>query len=49
MISISNLNKTYNSKKKTRCVALNNINLKIQDQGLVFILGKSGSGSYSYA
>lgn len=44
MISINNLNKTYSSKKKTRCVALNNINLKIQDQGLVFILGKSGSG-----
>lgn len=44
MIQITNLNKTYNSKKKKECEALKCINLNIQDKGLVFILGKSGSG-----
>lgn len=44
MIKIKDLTKVYKSKKKNKCVALNNINLVLPDTGLVFILGKSGSG-----
>lgn len=44
MIKIDNLTKIYNTNKKSPCEALHNINLNIQDKGLVFILGKSGSG-----
>ncbi len=43
MIKIYNLNKTYKNKN---CIiaAINNLNLDINNTGLVFILGKSGSG-----
>ena len=44
MIRISNLNKIYKSKKRSKCHALKNINLNLPDTGLVFVLGKSGSG-----
>ena len=44
MIQISDLNKTYSSKKKKKCHALKNVNLTFPDAGLVFVLGKSGSG-----
>ena len=44
MIEISNLSKIYKSKRKSKCVALDNINLTFQDKGLVFVIGKSGSG-----
>ena len=44
MIKIDNLTKIYKSKKKKNCKALDNINLMIQNNGLVFVLGKSGSG-----
>ena len=43
MIEVKNLTKTYHPKKLP-VVALDNVNLKIEDKGLVFILGKSGSG-----
>lgn len=44
MLEITNLNKTYYPKDGKEVKALDNLSLKIQDKGLVFILGKSGSG-----
>ncbi|MDD4001142.1 MAG: ABC transporter ATP-binding protein, partial [Bacilli bacterium] len=44
MLEVKNLTKTYVPKKGVPVVALNNVSLKIEDKGLVFILGKSGSG-----
>lgn len=44
MIQIKNLTKIYRSKKKNKCKALDNINLILENKGLVFVLGKSGSG-----
>lgn len=44
MLEIKNLTKTYVPKKGVPVVALKDINLKIEENGLVFILGKSGSG-----
>ena len=44
MIKITSLNKIYQSKKRKRCFALNDVNLTLPDAGLVFVLGKSGSG-----
>lgn len=44
MIEIRNICKTYKTKKGVQVQALKNINLTIEDRGMVFILGKSGSG-----
>src|SRR5690554_1871750 len=44
MLEVKNLTKTYAPKKGVPVVALNNVSLKIEEKGLVFILGKSGSG-----
>ena len=44
MIEFKNVSKTYKTKKGVETKALNNINLKIGNVGLVFIVGKSGSG-----
>jgi putative ABC transport system permease protein len=44
MLEIKNLKKTYVPKKGVPVVALDNVSIKIEDKGLVFILGKSGSG-----
>ena len=44
MIKITSLNKTYKSKKRRKCHALNDICLTLPDSGLIFVLGKSGSG-----
>lgn len=44
MIQINNLTKIYKSKKKNSHKALDNINLVLPDTGLVFVIGKSGSG-----
>lgn len=43
MLEIKHLSKIYKSKNN-EVKALDDINLKIQDKGMVFILGKSGSG-----
>lgn len=43
MLEIKHLSKIYKSKN-VDVHALNDINLDIQDKGMVFILGKSGSG-----
>ena len=44
MIELKNITKIYKAKKTSETIALKNINLKLQDKGMVFILGKSGSG-----
>ena len=45
MIKIENLTKIYKSKKgKLETTALSNINLNLDNKGLIFIVGKSGSG-----
>lgn len=44
MLEIKNLTKTYKTSGKENITALNNINLRFGDSGMVFILGKSGSG-----
>lgn len=44
MIKVENLTKVYKSKKKDKCVALNNVSFTLDEQGFVFIIGKSGSG-----
>lgn len=45
MIELKNVSRTYKSKKaKTKTVALQDVSIKFQEKGLVFILGKSGCG-----
>ncbi len=44
MIEFKNVNKIYKTKKGVETKALNNINLKIGNSGMIFITGKSGSG-----
>lgn len=47
MIQLINANKTYTSKSGIKVKALDHINLEFNARGLVFILGKSGSGKSS--
>lgn len=47
MIELLKVNKTYTSKSKISVKALDNVNLQFNSKGLVFILGKSGSGKSS--
>ncbi len=44
MIELKGVSKTYKAKKGVDTKALNNINLKLDNKCLVFIVGKSGSG-----
>ena len=44
MIIVKNLTKVYKSKKAKVCVALNNVSFSLPSKGLVFVVGKSGSG-----
>jgi ABC-type lipoprotein export system ATPase subunit len=44
MIELRNVTKTYALNKKTECTAINDVSLVLPDKGLVFIIGKSGSG-----
>ena len=44
MIELKNITKTYKSKKGENTKALNDISLKLNNKGMVFIIGKSGSG-----
>lgn len=48
MIEITNINKTYTSKSKEAVKALSGMNLQFSKNGLVFILGKSGSGKSTF-
>ena len=44
MIEFRNVKKIYKTKKGIETLALNNINLKIENKGMIFIVGSSGSG-----
>ena len=44
MIEIKNLTKIYKTRKREKCVAVDNISINLADKGFVFIIGKSGSG-----
>ena len=44
MIKLSNLSKTYKSKNRLTCKALDDLSFVLPDKGFVFIIGKSGSG-----
>ncbi len=44
MIKLKNITKIYTSKKGSNCTALNNISLSFPEKGMIFLLGKSGSG-----
>ena len=44
MIRVKNLIKIFKSKKKDKCIALDNVSFTLEDKGFVFIIGKSGSG-----
>lgn len=48
MIKISNVTKIYKSKKKGRHKALDNISFNLPNKGIVFVLGKSGSGKSTF-
>ena len=48
MIEISNINKKYTSKTKEDVLAIQDVNLRFNTSGLVFILGKSGSGKSTF-
>lgn len=44
MLEVRNLCKTYRPKKGVPVLAVNNVSLKFPETGMVFLLGKSGSG-----
>ena len=44
MIKLKNISKIYNINKSDEVKALDNINLEFNEQGFVFIIGKSGNG-----
>ena len=44
MLEIRNIDKTYTPKRGKPVHALNNVSLKFDEKGMVFILGKSGCG-----
>ncbi len=48
MLEVKNLKKTYHTKKGSSHKALNGVSLRFEDKGLVFILGKSGSGKSTF-
>ena len=48
MIKISDLSKVYKIKNDKNVHALNQIDLNLPDRGLVFIIGKSGSGKTTF-
>lgn len=48
MIEIKDLVKTYKTKNKREYLPLGAVNLTLPDRGLVFLLGKSGSGKSTF-
>ncbi|HKL94231.1 MAG TPA: ABC transporter ATP-binding protein, partial [Clostridia bacterium] len=48
MLEIKNLSKVYISRKFVGVLALDDVSLNIEDKGMVFILGKSGSGKSTF-
>lgn len=48
MIELKGVTKIYQSKKGSETIALNDVSLQIADKGLVFIVGRSGSGKSTF-
>lgn len=48
MIEIKNINKTYKPKSKNKVDAIKGVDLQFSRHGLVFLLGKSGSGKSTF-
>ena len=48
MIKVEGLTKIYKTNKKKPFCALDNVSLTLPDKGMVFILGKSGSGKSTF-
>ncbi len=48
MIEIKNINKTYKAKSKNSVEAIKGVDLEFSRHGLVFLLGKSGSGKSTF-
>lgn len=48
MIEIKDLTKIYKIKGKSDLAAVNNVSLKLPSKGMVFIVGKSGSGKSTF-
>jgi len=48
MIQVKNLSKTYYPKKGAPVTALRNVSVSFAESGMVFILGKSGSGKSTF-
>ena len=44
MLELKELVKIYKPKKGVPVTAIDNVSLKFPDKGMVFLLGKSGSG-----
>lgn len=44
MLELKNVSKTYTTKKGVNVKALDDVSIKFEETGMVFILGKSGSG-----
>ena len=44
MLEVKNLYREYKPKKGKNVIALNKVDLKFPEKGLVMVLGKSGSG-----
>lgn len=47
MVLINNLSKIYKSKRKQKTVAIHKLSCTLPDKGLIYIIGKSGSGKSS--
>lgn len=48
MIKIEHLSKIYKSKKGINTLALDDISLTLENKGMIFIVGKSGSGKSTF-
>lgn len=48
MIELKGVTKIYQSKKGSETIALNDVSLQIADKGLLFIVGRSGSGKSTF-
>lgn len=44
MIELKNIRKVYKANSRKEAIALDDVNLKFSNRGLVFVLGPSGSG-----
>lgn len=45
MLEVRNLTKIYKTKESVETIALNSVSLKFPETGMVFLIGKSGSGN----